>query len=352
MVTLAGIAAVSGCTRDEGDATAPPELCSYDPVADSESALCTVVPDVYAADISTDGCSLLVQSFTYVTTNGARAVQSVTWVVDVRNGSRRELAPGWYHPAWAGTGRFLKLEPLPGGKLAYELLDERGEIAGQGALPHVYNLTLSPDGTRVAGVALGDPDEDWLGPGHLVVVDLRSGERRRFDDTVTVWMPANDEFGLRGGPAWSPDGSRIALIGVVKDGGSEIQVVNLDTGQVEETVALPGLERGSYHPLTWSPDGHWWTAGEFVLSTQAGHHVCDIRLDAPGTPDWDPSGTWFALGYGGWGWVRFYRIAALHGPVHEKTIEDVVFPVGWDATGRFYFIRWVDWEQRIVPDWD
>lgn len=337
--------------------THPPRLCAYDPVDGTESVRCTVMPDLYAADLSADGRTLLAQSLVYVNRDGLRMAEGRAWTVDVRSGTQRELSPGWYHPEWAGAGRVLKLEPPVDGEFAYRLLDERGGVAGQGTIPAgLHNLTVSPDGTLIAGVELSDGEPGSppgsLAPAHLVVVELRSGEQRRFENVIDVYAPANEEWVLRGGPAWSPDGSRIALIGVVDDGTSVIRVVNLNQSQVEETVALSDLRRGFAVPLTWSPDGRWWTAGELILSAEPGHHIRDLRLDAPGTPHWNAAGTWFALGYGGWGKVHFYRIDAIHGPVLERTVEDVVFPVGWDAGGDFHFVRWADWEERIVPDWD
>lgn len=333
--------------------TNPPRLCAYDPVDGTESVRCTVMPDVYVADISADGRSLLAQSLVYVNTDGMRVTEQRAWIVDVRSGSQRELAAGWYHPEWAGTARYLKLDPPAGEEFTYQLLDERGGVAGQGTIPTpMFNLTVSPDGTRVAGVDVGSGEPGSLTPADLVVVELRSGERRRFEQVIEVPSPGNSEWVFQGGPAWSPDGSRIALIGVSEGGGSLIRVVDLTSSQIDETVALPDLERGFSQPLTWSPDGSWWTAGEFILSAQAGHHVRDLRLTAPGVPQWNAGGTWFALGYGGWGKLHFYRIDAIHGPVLERTLEDVVLPVGWDADGDFYFVRWADWEQRITPEWD
>ena len=56
---------------------------------------------------------------------------------------------------------------------------------------------------------------------------------------------------MRGGPAWSPDGRKIAFDGTTRDGKSEIYVINADGSGKRRLTRTAGQEFGP----AWSPDG-------------------------------------------------------------------------------------------------
>jgi len=101
-----------------------------------------------------------------------------------------------------------------------------------------FGPSWSPDGSQIAFVSTRD------GGGCFVVSALGGTPRR-------VAFPP--EWG-RGRPAWSSDGSKLACTGIDKERRPLIDIVTLNTGEVER-LPLPT----QYHTmgLSWSPDGRF-----------------------------------------------------------------------------------------------
>ena len=104
-----------------------------------------------------------------------------------------------------------------------------------------------------------------------------------------------------GWPAWSPDGSRIAL-GMNTEGGTDIAVFNVRTGEREVVIEMDGFEDGA----AWSPDGTQLAFrhnNDLFVANADGSAARPVatpphtRIDkpplsgTPGSPTWSPDGT-------------------------------------------------------------
>lgn len=129
---------------------------------------------------------------------------------------------------------------------------------------------VSPDGTQVAFVALGDL---WIAP-------VRAGE-------VLPARLTHDAF-VEAYPAWSPDGARLAFSSD-RDGSMDLWVRDLGDGRERKVASRAAA-------AAWSPDG---TRLAF-LDPQSRLHVVDAAggeprevygpLFQPGRPSWAPDG--------------------------------------------------------------
>lgn len=122
--------------------------------------------------------------------------------------------------------------------------------------------------------------------------------------------------GAARGPAWSPDGSRIAYYGSTEENGFyDIFVVDADGTNARNLTNSPGID--DKYP-TWSPDGsqiafHSNADGDYeiVAMTADGiglRAITDNDFDDLG-PDWSPDGTQIAFHTAQWGFP--YELATI-----------------------------------------
>jgi Tol biopolymer transport system component len=167
-------------------------------------------------------------------------------------------APGWMGepdgiPVWSPNGDAIAWGGEDGIFLA--TLDKEGAIRlAEGAI--VGRPAWSPDGFDLAYVDRGSSS--------LVALDVKSG-KVRFRVPIKNDDAQSDPLGLvtLGGPAWSPDGARVAF-NCWDGNGDEICIVDRDGGgrwQVTRLAPANRTESGTLVPVSnvgppaWSPDG-------------------------------------------------------------------------------------------------
>jgi TolB protein len=195
-------------------------------------------------------------------------------VIDVDGSNLRTLAEG-RQPAWSPEGvkiAFVGGERGPG----LYLMDTNG--AGVRRLtthPHDSQPTWSPDGHRLA----------FTRDGTIVSMNL--------DGTGLDRLTAGPAFSelVALGPAYSPDGTRIAFA-AVREGESEYEVWVMNADGTERT-ALNG-SASAPSPPAWSPDGRLIAFATF--GGDPGLHVIDAdgenRRPLPGGAGGDTSPAW------------------------------------------------------------
>jgi dipeptidyl aminopeptidase/acylaminoacyl peptidase len=215
--------------------------------------------------------------------------RSHLWFVPLDGGRSRQLTVGAVrdtHPRFSPDGLrlgFVRGHPEHSEEPTQLMVLELGggEPWTLVAMPHgVGSFAWDPSGERLAIVAPADPPRFLVGtasPGHSPTarridrLDWRLdglGLRDRRDHlwVVQVRDGASPRQVTRGdydidGPAWSPDGSRIAFAADRAPDGdlhprSSIWAIAAVGGEPEEVLALDGYA----HSPAWSPDGRWLAA--------------------------------------------------------------------------------------------
>lgn len=135
----------------------------------------------------------------------------------------------------------------------------------------------SPDGTRLAFTSR---PEGGLGDNQIYVVNADGGSRARLTFSGTDFDPA-----------WSPDGIRLAFTSE-RDGNLEIYVMNADGS---DPVRLTFVDGSDTHP-TWSPDGTRIAfsstrdggGSEIYVMNADGTDPIRLTFEGGFAPDWSP----------------------------------------------------------------
>ena len=169
-------------------------------------------------------------------------------------------------PSWAPDGRAFAFLGAHG----ISIHDGRGSRLVAACHPSncmgLGSPAWAPDGSSIAFA--GDID----GEEGLFRVPASGGE----PTAITTGL------GVRGAPAWSPDARSLAVI-ATEGGTASLQILDVGSGQVRDTVALPGSDLGE--AVAWSPDGAQ-LAVEVVGSDQGEHagiylvdlHGSDVKM--------------------------------------------------------------------------
>jgi Tol biopolymer transport system component len=295
------------------------------------------------------------------------------WIVPAAAGERARRVtstPGPDgEPVWSPTGDFLYYSSYRDDTMALWRLPARGGEAARVTLGTGPEVEPSLAGPRLAF-------STYLSNMDIVLVDLRSGERRRlpglrtettpaltpdgsqvvFDSdrggTVDLWSqpldggrpvgPARrltDDVATENLPTVSPDGRWLAF-GRVLSGQRDVWTMPLAGGPARRVTEDPGVDKQP----AWSPDG---TRLAFVSERGGTGHVWVVPVaegvavggparitsgtDEAFFPSWSPDGAWLSfLRRGGDGFAVW--VAAVDGSAPARKVASPVAFARWDRT--------------------
>jgi len=178
------------------------------------------------------------------------------YVMDADGSNARLIAPSANSPAWSPDSRKIAFSTYRGGDGAVLIVsaDDAAAPAIHIGFDRGFNgwPAWSPDGSRIAFVS------DWTAFDfalELYVVNADGSNLKQltngFFGSVKTW-PSYTQYAQ---PAWSPDGSRIAVVTCVAwqwatCGESSVAVMNPDGSNLVTVASSKGLARPA-----WSPDG-------------------------------------------------------------------------------------------------
>ena len=192
------------------------------------------------------------------------------------------------YPSWSPDGRRIAL--VVGRSTTYDVFRSAGVgvVAADGSHRRDFGIDKhavgfhppqwSPDGTRLAVIGRGN---DLRGDYTIFIVEPEGWEQRRLGRTISA-------------PSWSPDGQRLAFVGAADDDDGTWGLLTMAANgtDVRQIPLPPDWEPhyvGGHGILTemaefgdgWIPTLAWSPAGDQLLYT-CGRRICVVALD--GTP--------------------------------------------------------------------
>ncbi|MEP6781267.1 MAG: hypothetical protein ABJC26_15325 [Gemmatimonadaceae bacterium] len=168
----------------------------------------------------------------------------------------RLVAPGGSSPAWSPDAQRLAVATRIGGQQTIDVVTPEAPMANPVRVGFDRGIngwpTWSPDGSRIAFAS------DWIGSDFALEVFVFSREARSTDQlTDGDYGSATRDKSTQ--PAWSPDGTKVALMECPASkfpgcANSYLVVRNLDGTEAGVRRATQGYVRPN-----WSPNGKWIT---------------------------------------------------------------------------------------------
>jgi Tol biopolymer transport system component len=193
------------------------------------------------------------------------------WIMNADGSGQRPLlsAPGFDSPTdfhWSPDGKSIAFVTFPAGSAVIMIANADGSHAHQLPLTQPGDRwpSWSPDGSRIAFMGVADS------VGYSIFVENSDGTAR-----------GRLTFGADLEPEWSPEGTRIAYIEFSLTIPSQIFVMNAD-GSGQQAL---GSEGQPFDPA-WSPDGHQlaYDRNTFDSTSTASDGPVEIfRMDANGS---------------------------------------------------------------------
>lgn len=328
----------------------PDTLYSCNPETGETRRIGTAAPDVTEGLISPDGRHLLATGLDRGNLQwgeGGQYPATVYWLVDCATGERRPFSNSYV--AWVDSETFLAFDSRDGSVVGVSVAGEivrrypcpAGARSWGGAM-----MAVSPEGRRLAILVSNEQEDapDGRTPRDLFVLDLETGESRLVAEDVSWTTYSHSDEGVGrppAGPAWSPDGHRIAVASQIStwqgDASQgqvmnvEVKVADLATGTVETLVTVAGWGING-RIFSWSGDGKYWLLGSSLIKASAPFGAVTLRdAEYQGDPFWSPDGRWLALQaiWPMWGGLRQVETDQV------ETLPGRAF-CGWDRSGLFY----------------
>lgn len=318
----------------------PPHVVAVDPASGDSRRLADLAPEPQGASLSPDGKLLRVVSQQF--RPGADGPVWQVALVDLSAGTARQIQPDEFLGYWLPSGEMLDIRREgEDSLLVYRYTASGREETLLPNLPQMDSFYGSPDGKWVAVLQrTGNNTPDSHEGARFIIVSTDGKSRKSLDGEVRVYRPGKDGIMLYG-PAWSPDNTRLALTQEDGDGVSLV-VADVPAGTVR-TIArkLPG-SRGSYDPVTWSPDSARILVGPLLIDAATGQ--VQQRIDGiTAMPYWSRDGLWLLFQSGDWTGVTAYHL-----PSGRRVPLGDGRTLGWSPEGQAMLIRWPSAAYRTI----
>jgi Tol biopolymer transport system component len=186
------------------------------------------------------------------TVHGAFAAMARLVVIG-RDGRKRHTidtrAASYQIPQWSPDGRTIAYLRDSGGEPALWVARADGRdrhVVRRGVFGYPDSVSWSPDGARIAFVGIAGPRQTTA----ALVVARSNGTQSR----AVAGVAGEPDRASVGNVRWSPAGSRIAFLRWGQDAAIDDALCVVDPGSGRERVLA---RAGSIDDVTWSPDGRW-----------------------------------------------------------------------------------------------